>query len=452
MRDNLNKIATKYINGTKIEDITYESIKKAFSKSSANDYGKLSHHLINFEYNQEKVLKMLDELFKNGLDINAKGKNTGYTFLHLAFYGYTDTKDQDHSYSEEFILKLIDLAKKYHFNFNSKDNDGDTIIHSCIASEIYTGEIMPILNKVLDVFDLDSKDNNGYNIYEALLNYKKEAKGNNVWYTRLAKAEGTIKRIIELHNINIDEINANIDIMLKEIKEKINNLTIHNIQKESDNIDNKLALLKNFINSREQYYETNNYEDYNQIYRLYQQKITAIINSSLETLLVNPTKEGILLAETIINKYSLTKQNKELDIIKANYEEYISSLLNSIKSCNNINAIDATSDELASITDERIKAKIQELNITREELLAIILSINTTKEKINKIRIVTHQNVIVSEDNYQDKTKEELLNIDNEYQSELQNMQNSIYKFINYLINNDLIELDLKSPKTKKRS
>ena len=162
-----------------------------------NDYGNLLHEVINHKYNKEKVLKFIDALLDGGYDVNYQGKKTGYTFIHLALYGYT-SDNEEYSYSTEFIVKLINLAKKYNFNVNLKDNDGDTIIHTALASEVYSGKVIPLLKALGNDFDISAVDGNNNSIQDALDSYIKEAKNTNeTWYNRLISEKEEIIKYIK---------------------------------------------------------------------------------------------------------------------------------------------------------------------------------------------------------------------------------------------------------------
>ena len=162
-----------------------------------NDYGNLLHEVINHKYNKEKVLKFIDALLDGGYDVNYQGKKTGYTFIHLALYGYT-SDNEEYSYSTEFIVKLINLAKKYNFNVNLKDNDGDTIIHTALASEVYSGKVIPLLKALGNDFDISAVDGNNNSIPDALDSYIKEAKNTNeTWYNRLISEKEEIIKYIK---------------------------------------------------------------------------------------------------------------------------------------------------------------------------------------------------------------------------------------------------------------
>ena len=114
-------------------------------------------------------------------------------------YGYTDDEGEDYSYSQEFILKLISLAKKYNLDVNTKDNDGDSIVHTAIASEVYEGEIIPILDALGENFDLQCKDNKGNDLKSAFDLYKSLAKEENLnWYSRLEREEKALKNRLKV--------------------------------------------------------------------------------------------------------------------------------------------------------------------------------------------------------------------------------------------------------------
>lgn len=154
-----------------------------------NEYGGLSHAIVNYDYDEQWKLKALEMLFKNGVDVNLKGKTTGYSYIHLALYGYDDEKNKTHSYTTEFIIKLINLGKKYGLDANIKDNDGDSIIHAALASEDYEGDIVPLIEALGPDFDLSIVDNSKRNISAALEYYIEEAQQceNKEWEERLIR-------------------------------------------------------------------------------------------------------------------------------------------------------------------------------------------------------------------------------------------------------------------------
>ena len=202
LETDINIKVNNFLKKIGINMITKENIKKYFKNINAtNQYGGLLHATVQNKFPEDKTLKFIDTLLQCGVDVNLKGASTGYSFIHLALYGYT-YNGEDYSYSTEFIIKLISLAKKYNFDVNIKDNDGDSLIHTALASEIYTGDTAVLIDTLGDEYDLQCKDNNGNNIYEALIEYKKEAEQdkNKAWYYRLSKEEEIIKSYIEKNN------------------------------------------------------------------------------------------------------------------------------------------------------------------------------------------------------------------------------------------------------------
>ena len=155
-------------------NITIEKIDLAFDDDDINDFGNLLHATIFYKFPESDVFVFIEELLKDDYDVNYQAKNNGYTFIHLALYGCING-GRFCSYSTKFIVKLIELAKKYGFNVNLKDKDGESIIHAAIASEIYTGKIIPIIKALGPEFDINCVDNMGMTILEALDYYEEEA-------------------------------------------------------------------------------------------------------------------------------------------------------------------------------------------------------------------------------------------------------------------------------------
>ena len=155
-------------------NITIEKIDLAFDDDDINDFGNLLHATIWNKFPESDVFVFIEELLKDDYDVNYQAKRTGYTFIHVALYGYFNGV-RSCSYSTKFIVKLIELAKKYGFNVNLKDKDSESIIHAAIASEIYTGKIIPIIKALGPEFDINCVDEMGMTILEALDYYEEEA-------------------------------------------------------------------------------------------------------------------------------------------------------------------------------------------------------------------------------------------------------------------------------------
>ena len=207
-------------------------MKKLYSKGDTNEYGNLLHAAIENKFEEEKVLKFIELILKLGYNVNYKGTFTGYNFIQLALYGYTDQINNNYySYSTDFIVKLINIAKQYNLDVNTKDADGDSIIHTAIASEIYQGEIVPILNALGPNFDIECKDNNGNDLLKAFDLYQKEAEiisKDGFWCKRLKKEGQIFKNEIEkIRSKNTPK---------KEIQKTQENKPKEEIQKPQENI------------------------------------------------------------------------------------------------------------------------------------------------------------------------------------------------------------------------
>ena len=237
-----------------IESITVEEIKKLYSKGDTNEYGNLLHAAIENKFEEEKVLKFIELILKLGYNVNYKGTFTGYNFIQLALYGYTDQINNNYySYSTDFIVKLINIAKQYNLDVNTKDADGDSIIHTAIASEIYQGEIVPILNALGPNFDIECKDNNGNDLLKAFDLYQKEAEiisKDGFWCKRLKKEGQIFKNEIEkIRSKNTPK---------KEIQKTQENKPKEEIQKPQENTPKEKIQVKPQMQIEELIYKIKN--------------------------------------------------------------------------------------------------------------------------------------------------------------------------------------------------
>ncbi len=153
LNDAIDNFFSKYKN----QSITKKIVSKSLNIKAVNEYGSILHAIVNYEYPKKSVLELIEILLDLGVDPNYKAKLTGYTFIHLMFYGYTNSEGEDISYSEDFILKVLKLATIHGFDANIVDNDKDTIVMAAIASEVYTGSIEGILNALNGKYKVDEK-------------------------------------------------------------------------------------------------------------------------------------------------------------------------------------------------------------------------------------------------------------------------------------------------------
>ena len=457
METEINTKVINFLKEHKIDEITSENIKEYFNNiNKTNQYGGLLHAAVQNKFPEDKTLKFIDTLLQCGVDVNLKGASTGYSFIHLALYGYTKN-GEDYSYSTEFIIKLISLARKYNFDVNIKDNDGDSLIHTALACETYTGDTSVLIDTLGDEYNLQCKDNNGNNIYEALIAYKKEAEQdkNKIWYDRLSKEEKIIKSYVEKNNEVAKE-----DVQTSEenlVQEETDNQDIQRIEEviedkdqlpktsleDDDNIqieeteDSQLNDMSQQENKRdneetfnhlktnieallpnitieyllEDYMTVLNYKNMLPIY-LNKQNLNIKEKSSIR-LLAN--KLDLLLKE-IINNYlnviieSQDRKNVERlkkILIEFGYEDELQLLneiisesakeqeitLNDINECKTLNDLNSLKEKIEMITNEDIKLSLlDELN--KKEIL-FVEQIESIKAKINLINGLKDMNIII---------------------------------------------------------
>lgn len=452
------EINTKVINFLKehkLDEITSENIKEYFNNiNKTNQYGGLLHAAVQNKFPEDKTLKFIDTLLQSGVDVNLKGESTGYSFIHLALYGYTEN-EEDYSYSTEFIIKLITLAKKYNFDVNIKDNDGDSLIHTALASETYTGDTSVLIDALGDEYDLQCKDNNGNNIYEALIEYKKEAEKdkNKIWYDRLSKEEKIIKSYIEKNEVAKEEKQIPEENL---VQEETNNQEIQKIEeviadeeqlpKTSLEADNKIQIEEtedsrlndtSHQENKRDNEETFNYlktnieallpnitieyllEDYmtvlnykNMLSTYFNKQNLNIKEKSSIRLLAN--KLDLLLKELINNYLNIiieSQDRKNVEklkkiLIEFGYEDELQLLneiisdsakeqeitLNDINECKTLNGLNYLKEKIEIITNEDIKLNLLE-ELNKKEILFVEL-IESIKAKINLINGLKDMNII----------------------------------------------------------
>ena len=429
METEINTKVINFLKEHKLDEITSENIKEYFNNiNKTNQYGGLLHAAVQNKFPEDKTLKFIDTLLQCGVDVNLKGASTGYSFIHLALYGYTKN-GEDYSYSTEFIINLITLARKYNFDVNIKDNDGDSLIHTALASEIYTGD---------------------------LIKYKKEAEKdkNKIWYDRLSKEEKVIKSYIEKNNevakedVQTSEENLvqeetdNQDIQrIEEVIEDKDQLTKTSLEAD-DNIqieeteDSRLNDASHQENKRDNE-ETFNYlktnieallpnitieyllEDYMTVLN-YKNMLSTYLNKqnlnikekSSIRLLAN--KLDLLLKELINNYLNIiieSQDRKNVErlkkiLIEFGYEDELQLLneiisesakeqeitLNDINECKTLNDLNSLKEKIEMITNEDIKSNLLE-ELNKKEILFVEL-IESIKAKINLINGLKDMNII----------------------------------------------------------
>ena len=301
-----------------IEKITYEEIIKRFNKKDKNEYGNLLHASVQNKFDEEKVLKFVNLLLENGYDVNYKGERTGYNFIQLALYGYTDKDGKDHSHSQEFILKLIALAKKYNLDVNTKDDDGDSLVHTAIASEVYTGKIIPIIDTLGNEFDISCTDNGNNSLKDALKLYKEEAKNTNKnWFNRLSNESQALESKLEIGNLTLEDILKQEEILKKELEELIDKIDITYLIENKE----KIYELKNNLNTilMKKSILKNTENEFELIWDKYNTLLRKVFAKEINILTSKNNIDGLNNLIAVLNDYGF---KDEIELIKQIIEKY----------------------------------------------------------------------------------------------------------------------------------
>ena len=444
MQTELNKKVKKFFEEVNLENITIEIIKKYFSDiEETNEYGGIPHAILNEKFPEEKVLKLLDILFMNGVDVNLCAKLTGYNFIQLALYGYTEDS-VDKSYSTEFIVKLIEIARKYNLDVNLVDDDDDTIVHTAIASEVYLGEIVPIIKALGSNFNLENEDEINNNIYEALLHYKKEAMDseNKEWFERLEKEEKTIKNIVECSKYSLDDIEK----IINDIKIKLNaiilQLDINYLVKNYIEISNLINTLVENVELQHLFVKEKTAND--DLKEYYMSNIKLVISGQLQVLKNNPNLNIISQLEDILKTFSLENELEILLKIKEEYLQEIDKIKEKIKYCTTLNELNDIKESIESFEEEML---ILELNsLFEDKKTNFIKEIKEIEELSHLINIVDEwlcNNSSLEEENFDNKlisynnmTKENLVEIKKDKMNILGDRKNLIISTIQQQIIN----------------
>ncbi len=137
------------------------SIKKLFGSLDYvnDDKQSILHILVDKIYDEKKCKLAIKALLKNKVDPNLEDF-AKQNFIQTALYT---------GYSENFIFGIILESLDFGLNVNHVDFDGETIVHSLIYSDAYTGGIGSIYGLLLtNKFDSSIKDNDGFDIVKAL--------------------------------------------------------------------------------------------------------------------------------------------------------------------------------------------------------------------------------------------------------------------------------------------
>lgn len=385
MQTELNEAVTNFFE-LPIEKITYEEITKRFNKKDKNEYGNLLHASVQNKFDEEKVLKFVNLLLENGYDVNYKGERTGYNFIQLALYGYTDKDGEDHSYSQEFILKLIALAKKYNLDVNTKDDDGDSIVHTAIASEVYTGKIIPIIDALGKEFDISCTDNGNNSLKDALKLYKEEAKNTNEeWFNRLLNEEHALESKLEIGNLTLEDILKQEEILKKELEELIDKIDITYLIENKEKIYelksnlNAILMKKSILKNTENEFEL--------IWDKYNTLLRKVFAKEINILTSKNNIDGLNNLIAVLNDYDF---KDEIELIKQIIEKYnlkVQDLENKIKTELTLENKDIFVTEISSLKENDKETLTKQLENFENKLLSLIAKIKEQEELLGKIGI-----------------------------------------------------------------
>ena len=237
-----------------IEEITYEEINYKLRSYKGikycDDYGNLLHAVVSNKYDEEKTFKFIEELLSHGYDVNYKNKSHNYNFIQWAFYGYTEN-DEKYSHSTEFIVKLINIAKKYGLDVNAKDCYRNNIIHMALNSSTYEGKVFPLLDALGEDFDFECKDSYGRSLLEIIDDYKNYAIADHdeVWFNCWVEEEKEFKKRILGKGNAFDDKTKNPSLPISKEETEINTLET---TKNLDNYANTDETVKDVISEKKE--------------------------------------------------------------------------------------------------------------------------------------------------------------------------------------------------------
>lgn len=446
LNNKLDKFFQKYAK-TPITEKSFEEY--GLDIKEANDYGNLLHAAVNYDYEGKRIMEFINVLLKKGINVNYRGSATGLTFIHLALYGYTTESGNDQPYHEDFIVDLILKARKYGLNVNIKDNDEEDIPTCAVASEVYNGSVIKIIEALGPEYELP---NNFLDIYQK---YMDEAKmyGDKKWFKRLESEFAVVKDYVNKKNLNLDELNA----ILKEKKnllfQETGDLTYEKLTESYEIINALICEIKKLLSNRS-IFDVDNSEDEKYLDTIIE-KTQSVLNNQLTIIESNPHSESLNVLKTIAQCLSLIEIINRIEEISKNYQDYLESLRKEAKSTKTINECQSMLSQIKTIEIfEELK------DIIENNLSSITLSISETrdsyisiKETRNIVKTFIDVEEIDEEPDYNSLTIEELNNISkanmelmDRYKSSIKNKVSSMYQqlfiSLNPLIQGGLINLD----------
>lgn len=189
-------------------------LKKVFGNLQILDDTKqtLLHILVDNKYDEDKCLLAVKSLLDIGINPNTRDE-FDYIFIQTALYA---------GYSEEFIIKIINLACEYGLNVNHIDSDLDTIMHTAIYSDDYLGEVINIYKLLLEKgFDSSKKDHDGRNLVEAMIFQKQYSEAQINEFKELYLKNTTTNISAQPQKTETPELSKKVEIAKKNIKPNV---------------------------------------------------------------------------------------------------------------------------------------------------------------------------------------------------------------------------------------
>ena len=155
-----------YIEGSKEAEISEDSMLSFFGKDNLSKIisrtgNYIPHEIFLHAFSEEKIIKILAFIF-NYMPVHVAEESKCYTYLH-SLLSLPKTR-----YSPEFILKVVEQAKTFDYNFNYKPLDEIPIYNWVIAGRSYAGKIDDFQKLLPSNYDYNFIDINNLNAEELI--------------------------------------------------------------------------------------------------------------------------------------------------------------------------------------------------------------------------------------------------------------------------------------------
>lgn len=420
----MNEAVDTFFKKYTLENITESTVKSNLPLNSVNDYGNILHAVMNYDYPTESVKKTIKILLDLGVNPNHQSKVTGMTFIHLSLYGYTNNKGQDISYSENFITDMIDLAKSHGFDVNIKDSDDENIAVAAIASEVYRGSILAIINALGKEFEIDESLKHDFD------EYLQESKNIPAWNKRLLNEKDAIYQLVERANLSLEDIEKEISFKSDTLVNLTSDLTFETLSNTYKDISSIIKELIDLLKKREVFEVSD--EDIKIKIDGVVTTINNTLTSELDSIKLNPSSSRISRVKPILKEFVLEELLEILSSIESDYNAYQESLRESasgVKTINEVNIFlegikgNEIEDELTNIVKD-IMDKLNEL------INSLKSALKEDKEAYDLISSFTNEEYEEEVVNYEDITESELTEEITKVKDKRESYRSYIYTYL----------------------